>query len=161
MREGTLVDCDFQAGSFDLIYMSHVVEHLPNLRPSLERCLELLRPRGKLVLVYPNPESLGAKWYPEHITHWDPPLHLVLPSKQGMCDLLRRLGFERLEVSTLPHQAALLRAVAFQLAKGTHRRGARIRARVGDLVFKVLESTLVLLGLPVGEEIFVVARKGD
>lgn len=161
VRVGTLVDCDLQADSFDLIYMGHVVEHLPNLRPSLERCLELLRPSGKLVLVYPNPESLGAKWYPEHITHWDPPLHLVLPSKQGMCDLLGRIGFERLEVSTLPHQAALLRAVTFQLAKGTYRRGAKIRAGIDDLLFKALESILVLLGLPVGEEIFVVARKGD
>jgi SAM-dependent methyltransferase len=161
VRVGTLVDCDFRADSFDLIYMGHVVEHLPNLQPSLERCLELLRPRGRLVLVYPNPESLGAKWYPEHITHWDPPYHLVLPSKQGMCDLLRRIGFERLEVSTPAHQAALLRAVAFQLAKGTYRHGARIRARAGDLVFKGLESILTLLGFPVGEEILIVARKGD
>jgi SAM-dependent methyltransferase len=41
-------------GSFDLIYTSHVLEHLPDLRETFDLFLRLLRPGGVLTIFVPN-----------------------------------------------------------------------------------------------------------
>ena len=60
VRVGTLATADFPASSFDMIYMSHSVEHLPNLGAAIGRSFELLAEGGRLVLIYPNPVSHGS-----------------------------------------------------------------------------------------------------
>ncbi|WP_406699014.1 class I SAM-dependent methyltransferase [Singulisphaera sp. Ch08] len=54
-------------GSFDLIYTSHVLEHLPDLRQTFDLFHHLLRPGGVLAIYVPNatgidrPEIFGRK----------------------------------------------------------------------------------------------------
>ena len=67
---------------------------------------ELLRPGGRLVLVYPNPESLGARYEREHWPGWEPPRHLVLPPCGAMMKLLREVGFARISITTSASVAA-------------------------------------------------------
>ena len=100
VREGTLVSTEFPDEYFQSIYMRHVFEHLPNPRPSLLKCFDWLAPGGRLVLVYPNPESLGARRQRDQWLRWDPPRHLVLPSCGAVIPLLQSVGFARISITT-------------------------------------------------------------
>ncbi|MFM8470944.1 MAG: class I SAM-dependent methyltransferase [Limisphaerales bacterium] len=55
------------AGHFDAIFTSHVLEHLPVLKPTLEAFGRLLRPGGVLLVFVPNAgglqaRELGTRW---------------------------------------------------------------------------------------------------
>ena len=162
VRVGTLTSTDYSNGSFDLVYMSHVFEHLPDPVPSLRRCLELLRPGGRLVLLYPNPDALTARRYGASSLVWDPPRHLVLPPLAAVRDLLARLGFAGSEVRTLAWYAAVNAEAARRRRRGETWDPLNLQPpRLPDRAFAVAESLLVALGLPVGEEILVHARKPE
>lgn len=46
----------FEVGSFDVITLIHVLEHVPSPSRTLEKCRELLAPGGQLVIAVPNGE---------------------------------------------------------------------------------------------------------
>lgn len=59
----------FDDNSFDMVYMSHTLEHIPNLRPLMEDIWRILKPSGILRLILPhrsNPMSYGIG----HYSYW-------------------------------------------------------------------------------------------
>src|SRR5262249_14742516 len=58
---GDLLDLDLPEGSYDLITMWHVFEHLRKPREILDKAKGLLKPDGSLLLSLPNVESRQAK----------------------------------------------------------------------------------------------------
>jgi SAM-dependent methyltransferase len=98
---GSIVDASFTPCTFDLIYMSHVLEHLPDLLPSLTRLFQLLTSRGRAVMIYPNPSSLMSRLCSEFSPVWDAPRHLVLPTPDAIRQALRFIGFENVWMRTL------------------------------------------------------------
>jgi SAM-dependent methyltransferase len=78
---------------YDVIFGSHLIEHLTEPGAFLEHAARLLRPGGLIVLVTPNIGSLlsrasGRRWVsykiPEHVSYYDP---------RTITDLLDRTGF--------------------------------------------------------------------
>lgn len=71
---------DLEFGSFDVVTMIEVLEHIPDPGPFLARAADLLRPGGLLYLTTPNLRSLGrhllgASWpplSPEHVVYFSP-----------------------------------------------------------------------------------------
>ena len=159
VRVGTLDVAGFRDGEFDMIHMNHVMEHLPDLRKTLELCSRLVSPAGRLVLKYPNPKSLGARISGEFAVTWDPPRHLVLPPREAIVGLLRQVGFGSIHATTIAQCAAIYRAVSRQYRRGLTGRGWGASVSSMDQLTKVLESLCVLCGCSVGEEIVVVACK--
>ena len=51
---GTLEDAPFPPGSFDVVHMSHVLEHLASPLEALRRVRELLSESGRLIVEVPN-----------------------------------------------------------------------------------------------------------
>lgn len=52
----------FQAGTkFDTIIASHILEHVENYEDFLNRCYDLLKPKGRLIVIVPNAESIHRK----------------------------------------------------------------------------------------------------
>jgi SAM-dependent methyltransferase len=158
---GKLAATGLPNSSFDLIFMGHVVEHLPDLRPSLERAFTLLAPHGRLVILYPNPESLGARYDPHFSCNWDAPRHLALPPRQAMASLLLDIGFSSVNTPTLAGNAACYRQRARKYRAAAKHKPLRDETTLGDRAFSVLENICVLLGSSAGEEILVTARKPD
>jgi SAM-dependent methyltransferase len=78
---------------FDAITFSHVIEHLPNPLDSLQRSLRLLKPGGRLVVVTPNGQSLGARYFGPDWVAWDPPRHLHVFTPRSLRRLLLGSGF--------------------------------------------------------------------
>jgi SAM-dependent methyltransferase len=162
VQVGTLEDQTFTPGSFDLIYMNHVLEHLPDPQLALLKSRELLGDDGRLVLVYPNPESLSARIYGKHAWIWDPPRHLVLPSRDAIGALLQRLRYVDVCTFTIARRAAHSRHMARRYR--AHGPGAGLgeeRLRITDRIFGLTESFLLQLGLSVGEEVVVLAKRSS
>jgi len=89
-----LTDAHFDAGSFDLITMSHFLEHLPHPRQAIRQIRGWLRPAGTLFITLPNESSwerrlFGSRWY-----HWDLPRHLCHFDPGTLIRLLNEEGFE-------------------------------------------------------------------
>jgi SAM-dependent methyltransferase len=159
VRVGTLATVDLPSSSFNLIFMHHVVEHLPDLRPSLQRAFTLLSGGGRLVMVYPNPDSLGARFAPAFSCNWDAPRHLALPPEPAMAALLRDIGFQPVSARTSARNAACYRQRAQKYRAAAEKKAFRDKTTWRDRAFGWIESLCVLMGAPVGEEILVVAHK--
>lgn len=102
VHEGRLEEAALPEGSFDVILMSHVLEHLHRPVELLRQCRKLLRPGGRLVLSTPNVESLGHRVYGRNWLSLDPPRHLVLHSRRSLKNVLREAGFGEASIQSVP-----------------------------------------------------------
>lgn len=66
----------FKEGSFDVITLWHVLEHLPNLDEHFSIFKKLLKPDGTLIIAVPNYKSYDAQLYKEFWAAYDVPRHL-------------------------------------------------------------------------------------
>jgi 2-polyprenyl-3-methyl-5-hydroxy-6-metoxy-1,4-benzoquinol methylase len=64
------------ANSFDAITLWHVLEHVHQLHPYIERLKELLKPDGKIFIAVPNYQSFDAGKYRLYWAAYDVPRHL-------------------------------------------------------------------------------------
>jgi 2-polyprenyl-3-methyl-5-hydroxy-6-metoxy-1,4-benzoquinol methylase len=79
----TFENANLSANSFDCIIMSQVLEHLYSPRLALQRCHQLLRPGGLLLVAVPKFDSwtrhaMGNFWhnlqFPIHLHHFNQPV---------------------------------------------------------------------------------------
>lgn len=153
---------DFRAitlplGSYNLVVLHHVFEHLADPIGALRRCAALLAPGGQIMLCYPNPESLGARFFRAAYMHWDAPRHLVLPPYQALDSLARQAGLRLLAARTLSR-----RAEYDFLQSRAYRKGQRIvneNPGAQERLLALAERVLTLLGARVGKEIVCVMAK--
>lgn len=86
----TLVD---MKNHFDVITMSHVIEHMHDPMASLRACYRLLKPGGQIWLDTPNIKSLGHSHFQENWRGLEPPRHLVLFNSKSLRAALLEVGF--------------------------------------------------------------------
>lgn len=84
----TLENLKFKKNSFDVIYISHVIEHVANPNEILRIVKNILKPNGQLLIKTPNRNSLGRKIFKKYWYHNDIPRHLFLFSKKSLIKLL-------------------------------------------------------------------------
>lgn len=97
---GDLIQLDFPSNSFDVIVMGQTVEHLSNPVAVFNKCFQLLKPGGRLVVTTPNIESLGESIFKEHWRGWEPPRHLHLYSVASLKTLASVTSFSVQEIRT-------------------------------------------------------------
>jgi 2-polyprenyl-3-methyl-5-hydroxy-6-metoxy-1,4-benzoquinol methylase len=85
---------------FDVITAWHVLEHVPDLKETIETLRQLLKPKSLLIVAVPNPESFDAKKYKEYWAAYDVPRHLYHFSPKAMNMLMSHSGFKLIQ--TLP-----------------------------------------------------------
>jgi 2-polyprenyl-3-methyl-5-hydroxy-6-metoxy-1,4-benzoquinol methylase len=80
-------------GSYDVISLWHVLEHVPHLNERISEIKRLLKPQGHLIVAVPNCSSkdairYGADWaaydVPRHLYHFTPKDIRTLFKKHGM-----------------------------------------------------------------------------
>ena len=91
--EGSFEEATLEPASFDLIRMSHYLEHVRDPLLNLERARTLLKPGGILYVEIPSIESWdfavwGRYWGALHF-----PRHLIFPAQRHMRTLLAQAGF--------------------------------------------------------------------
>lgn len=87
-------------GSFDVITLNHVLEHLHDPKEMVKECRRLLRKGGLLVTAVPNLSSLQASFGKESWFHLDPPYHIHHFTQNG---LIRLLETHQFKVCTVRH----------------------------------------------------------
>jgi SAM-dependent methyltransferase len=96
-----LFEAPLPAGSYDVVTMGDVLEHLVEPGHALRRIRELLTPGGVVWLALPDAGSrvaraMGRRWWsvlPTHVQYF---------TRRSLVTLLERCGFEPLELGTAP-----------------------------------------------------------
>ena len=113
IHTGTLESAPFGHKMFDMIFMSHSLEHLPSPADALQRVHALLKDDGLLVVSVPNVYSLEVRLFGWWWFGWDPPRHFYHFGKSTLTALLNQTGFEvrqfRTGVGTVFFMASLER----------------------------------------------------
>ena len=100
--------CDLQRlqrGSYDVITLWHVMEHLEQLNETWEHLHRLLAPRGVLIVAAPNHSSYDAKKYGAYWAAYDVPRHLWHFSPDTMQRFGAKHGFILAERYPMPFDA--------------------------------------------------------
>jgi SAM-dependent methyltransferase len=94
MLSGSLEDHpELTPASFDAVALFHLLEHVADPVAFVERCAELTKPGGFLVLRTPNSASLVSRVTREGWSWLCPPQHLYLYSARSITLLLEKVGF--------------------------------------------------------------------
>lgn len=99
VRTGTIEQTPLDPGSFDVVCMWHVLEHLHEPAATLARVREALRPGGHLAVEVPNAGStiaraMGADW-----PMLEPEVHVAQYTAAALAAVMRRAGLEPVHVS--------------------------------------------------------------
>jgi SAM-dependent methyltransferase len=159
---GMIEDAHFPDDAFDVVAMSHVVEHLPNPRKTLAECRRVLKKDGWLVMVTPNTGSVGRKRFEKNWIGLDVPRHLMIFNTRCMRTLLESVGFRVRELTTKARMGFLTWAVGNTLARTAVLPGLQLRIRFWRIPFGLAfhwREYSETRQRPAGEELFVIAEK--
>jgi len=95
----TLEDAKLKSNSYDVVYLSHLIEHLSRPIETLYEAHKILKPNGLLYIKTPNRQSLGRKIFKKYWYHNDIPRHLHLFSKKSLSMLSKSIDFELIHYS--------------------------------------------------------------
>lgn len=101
--EGTLQDASFSNGSFDVISMFDVLEHLPYPIDYIREIYRILSPGGMVLVETPNVEGFFAKHlYKENSDLVKPRAHICLYSPNTAKRLFDSVPFSEVNTATFP-----------------------------------------------------------
>ena len=103
-------------GTFDVIVLLDVIEHLPDPAATLTLCRQCLNPGGVIVMTTGNFASFYARVAGQNWRLMTPPQHLWFFTPESMRRLSHRLGL-RLELCHHPWKIVPLALVQFQLRR--------------------------------------------
>jgi SAM-dependent methyltransferase len=98
---GSLHDNPFPGVSFDLIVLNQVIEHIPEPHLALEALKPRLKPGGRVVLAFPNQNSLSRRVFGERWINWHIPFHLHHFDIAHFRRLARRMGYDVVRCRTV------------------------------------------------------------
>jgi len=106
LHEGGTTDEALPWGSFDVVIMSHVLEHLEQPRDVLSRVHAALNPEGIIYIAVPDMRSAQFQVFGKHWEAITPLSHLQYFNQASLGRLLEEAGFqdaERVNPLDLPH----------------------------------------------------------
>jgi len=163
VRLGELAAQRFPDGTFDAIYASHVIEHVPEPESLLRECHRLLRPGGVFVVVTPNVRSWGHRVFGEAWFSLEPPRHLVLLGPRALQAAARRAGFGVVEVRTSVRIAFIVWITSRDIGADGRVTSFNGAVPLGRLLrgtaAHVAEALLMRTRPEAGEEIVLTARR--
>lgn len=158
-RVGALKEQRLPDAHFDVILMSHVIEHLADPVVELTECRRILKPSGSIVIATPNAHGLGHLAFRRHWLGLDPPRHLQIFTPRALTRLLAMSGFRPVQLRTHAGVAASW-MVASQWRRHAEAIGElaelptpRTPVPARWLAFARLQSIAVALGAKWGDEL--------
>jgi len=97
---GGLTDCRYPEDSFDLVLMTHVIEHVHDPLAMLRQIRRLLRACGTLVVTTPNGGTWGHRHFGADWRGLEPPRHLYIFNGKNLVALAQRAGYAQSIVSS-------------------------------------------------------------
>ena len=90
-----------QSGSFDVITLWHVLEHVDDLKFQTSEISRLLKPGGRLIIALPNYQSFDCQYFKEKWAAWDVPRHLNHFSPDTLRRMMVSVGFAPIDTKKL------------------------------------------------------------
>ena len=161
VRQATLDQAGFPEGRFDVVTIGNVLEHVPDGLALLREGRRLLKPGGRMVVLTPNPESLGHRIFGRHWLGLEPPRHFVLYPPGTLRRMAGQAGFRVEELRTTVVGARDIWLESRRLRRDERVGSSRERRTTGRLswisyAFYLLEYILSL-GFSLGEETLLIA----
>ncbi len=161
--EGILEKASFSENEFDAITMNHVIEHLYDPITTLKECYRILKPGGKLVVITPNTESLGACLFDRAWPGWDAPRHLHLFSPRTLRNCAKRARLQMVKLFTTSRSARRIWAASQLIRRNGVLPGGLpqklgLWLRLEGLAFQMVEYGMAMFK-NVGEETVLVTTK--
>jgi SAM-dependent methyltransferase len=140
--------------SFDLIFMHHVLEHLPNPMDTLRKCARLLKTDGVLIVAVPNLASWQSRLTGRHWFHLDAPRHLVnftpatlAQAMQSAGLRVQKLRFVSLDQDPFGWMVSLLNCLGFPQTRWLHwLAGHNVELTFRNVLMLLLSPPLLFLG---------------
>jgi SAM-dependent methyltransferase len=156
IHAGTLESAPFPPKTFDLILMSHSLEHLPSPADALRRVNQFLKDDGLLVVSVPNVNSLEYKLFGRWWFQLDTPRHFYHFDKRSLSAYLIKTGFRLTRFQT-GVRTIFLMASLDRFWKHRFRKDVPLRKLIDRLVARPI--SLVAGYLDYGTEITIYAVK--
>ena len=150
LQTASAQELPFKDGSFNVVIIKHIVEHLPDPQQSIREIGRVTETGGILILATPNLDSLLKPWKGDAWIGYQDPTHISLKRPAEWLSLIKAAGFEISKVfSDGFWDAPYVRYIPKQIQK---------------LLFGSLGGFQAITGfvfLPIrwGESIVVIARK--
>jgi 2-polyprenyl-3-methyl-5-hydroxy-6-metoxy-1,4-benzoquinol methylase len=112
---------NLQAGSFDVITMWHVLEHVPDLPGRMQTLKKLLAPGGTLIIAVPNRNAHDAEHYGAHWAAYDVPRHLWHFRPDDIRALAKTHGFALKDIKPMVFDAYYVSMLSEKYKTGSQR----------------------------------------
>lgn len=157
---GTILDVP-DTNRYDVITLSHVIEHAVDPVDLLRECKRRLRPgTGRVIITTPNINSLGHRWFSKYWRGLEVPRHLNLFSPKGLSHCVTRAGLILHSLSTETRMGRMIYNPSVYAKKGKRNLGQfsqfRVTTKTAAYLFQLLEDGVIRLKHDAGEEIFCV-----
>lgn len=93
LQTASAEEIPFANGSFDIVIIKHIVEHLPNPEKAIAEIGRVTAPGGILILATPNLDSLLKPWKGEKWIGYQDPTHISLQPPSVWLDWIKRSNF--------------------------------------------------------------------
>lgn len=157
VTQGEVFDAGYDAGSFDLITLNHVIEHVTDQPRLLAKLHALLVPGGMLWLALPNPDALGVRVFAKGWKGLHPPFHLAIPSQVVLRQNLHTCGFLRIHMLRRGAQSPGMWRESTELAQ----RERTVPPKIWLTVMRRFADVLATLSPRWSEETIAVAWKPE
>lgn len=121
---------------YDLITLSHVIEHVHDPVGFLRQCHGLLRPGGKLWLETPNIDGPGHRLYGAHWRGLEPPRHILIFNWMSLRTALRAAGFSEVTLLAPARVCDRTFGASENIRRGLPNRPPRLTPRVRWLAWQ-------------------------
>jgi len=154
---------------FDVVVLSHVIEHLPDPVATLRELRALMVFDSKLIITTPNIAGLGARVFGRFWRGLEPPRHFNVFTPDSIKLAFRYAGYEVEQCSTSVRGARSLWYLSY-LARNGHmnleiHRDRNRMLKFAGYFFQLIEGLLVKAFPDLGEELYCLgvinARKGE
>ncbi len=120
------LDPEITQHRFDVVLMSHSLEHVHSPTQALRNIHPLLRPKsGHLIVEVPNLESLLTFWFGELGLAFDTPRHLYMFGPATLRSLLEKTGFQVRAIRHIARPVQFVRCLRLLSSTGTSHPWAR------------------------------------
>jgi 2-polyprenyl-3-methyl-5-hydroxy-6-metoxy-1,4-benzoquinol methylase len=138
---GELKDQKFPDESFDVVVMSHVIEHVPHPIELLTECRRVLKKGGTLTLLTPNADARGFAHFGRNWFALDTPRHLNLFTPKSLKLLAQESGFKNYTAKSTMHLAIHI----WQMSYGLRTDNNFTRTTTISLLKKIKMQFVVLI----------------
>jgi len=117
VHQGDIFSQQFEGNSFDAVFSSHVLEHVPDPLAVLKESFDILKPEGIFVAVTPNKNSRLHYFFKRNWRGLEPPRHLHIFTPNALASAARQAGFSRVEIKSSNYSTAGVFFVSYQISR--------------------------------------------